>query len=51
MVKVIKRTGQILDFDLNKIVMAIKMAMAETKISVDETLAQGIGTLIQEEFT
>jgi adenosylcobalamin-dependent ribonucleoside-triphosphate reductase len=50
MVKVIKRTGQILDFDLNKIVMAIKMAMAETKISVDETLAQGIGTLIQEEL-
>jgi ribonucleoside-diphosphate reductase alpha chain/ribonucleoside-triphosphate reductase len=50
MVKVLKRTGQITDFDQGKIANAIKMAMAETKNSVDEALAASLSYMIQEEL-
>lgn len=50
MVKVLKRTGQISDFDQGKIANAIKMAMAETKESVDEALAASLSYLIEEEL-
>lgn len=51
MVKVLKRNGQISDFNVEKIVMAIKMAMAETKKSVDDTLAEALGTAIEVELS
>lgn len=50
MVKVLKRNAQTVNFDLDKIIMAIKMAMAETKLSVDDALAERLGTLIEDEL-
>lgn len=49
MLKVIKRNGALVDFDIKKIVTAIEKAMKETKAGVDEILSDKIaGEIIDE---
>ncbi len=50
MITVLKRNGSISDFYSDKIATAIMLAMAETKDSVDEELAQAISLKIKEEL-
>jgi ribonucleoside-diphosphate reductase alpha chain/ribonucleoside-triphosphate reductase len=47
--KVTKRDGTIVDFEVRKIVRAIEKAMKETLQGVDESLCQQIGDRIEEE--
>lgn len=49
--KVEKRNGELVDFDKNKIIVAIKKAMNETTIGVDENLAQEIAGQIENVIT
>lgn len=49
MIKVIKRTGAIVDFDIERIVRAITKAMSETTNGTDERLAKKIAASIQED--
>ncbi|MBF4695952.1 ribonucleoside-triphosphate reductase, adenosylcobalamin-dependent [Fusibacter ferrireducens] len=46
--KVVKRDGTIVDFEIGKIVRAIEKAMLETTIGIDETLCTSIGDAILE---
>lgn len=50
MLKVEKRNGNIVDFDNEKIEIAIGKAMKETEKGLDEALAKQIAELIREEF-
>ncbi len=47
MLKVLKRNGTIVSFDVNKIVTAISLSMAETKADVDSDLAKSIGERVE----
>jgi ribonucleoside-diphosphate reductase alpha chain/ribonucleoside-triphosphate reductase len=49
-IKVLKRNDKIKDFNVNKIITAIQLSMAETKKSVDTTLAQTIGNEIEKKL-
>lgn len=48
MLKVLKRNGSIVSFDVNKIVTAISLSMAETKADVDPELAKSIGERVEK---
>ena len=48
--KIIKRDGRIVDFDLDRIVNAINKAMAETFAGVDNELSVSIATSIADEL-
>lgn len=50
MLKVIKRNGALVDFDIEKIVTAIGKAMKETKAGVDEILSEKIANEIINEL-
>ena len=50
MLKVEKRNGNIVDFENEKIEIAISKAMKETEKGLDESLAKEIAELINEEF-
>lgn len=50
MIKILKRTGMIVDFTVSKIENAIVKAMKETKKGVDIELAQKIAAEIENEF-
>ncbi|MDO5725118.1 MAG: adenosylcobalamin-dependent ribonucleoside-diphosphate reductase [Tissierellia bacterium] len=50
MLKVIKRNGSIVDFEIEKIVIAIMKAMRETEIGEDEVIAKSIAEKIYEKF-
>lgn len=49
MVKVIKRDGREVEFDKQKIVNAITLAMVRTDLGVDHVLAQAIADKIEDE--
>ncbi|NLJ59058.1 MAG: ribonucleoside-triphosphate reductase, adenosylcobalamin-dependent, partial [Tissierellia bacterium] len=51
MIKILKRTGNYVDFNSEKISNAIIKAMKETKDGVDEELAKEISLKIQEELS
>ena len=51
MLKVEKRNGQIVDFEAEKIAIAVKKAMNETEKGVDEDLAKSIGENAIEAFS
>lgn len=50
MLKVIKRDGREVDFNISKIINAIKKAMAETTMGIDEELSVEIATEVQKEI-
>ena len=50
MIKVLKRNGSITNFDIDKIITAITLCMAETKESIDKTLANNIAKEIESEL-
>lgn len=50
MLKVVKRNGNVVDFEMEKIVVAITKAMMETDAGVDETIANEIAQTIEEKF-
>lgn len=50
MIKILKRTGNFVDFNSDKISNAIMKAMKETKDGVDEELAKEISLKIQQEI-
>ncbi|TCK87963.1 ribonucleoside-diphosphate reductase alpha chain/ribonucleoside-triphosphate reductase [Natranaerovirga hydrolytica] len=50
MLKVIKRNGNVVDFDQQKIITAIKLSMAETKDGVDASLAQEVYKRIEKDL-
>jgi ribonucleoside-diphosphate reductase alpha chain/ribonucleoside-triphosphate reductase len=49
--KCIKRNNKIVDFDKNKIIMAIESAMNETESGIDSNIAIEIATIIENKFT
>lgn len=50
MLKVVKRNGNVVDFEMEKIVLAITKAMMETDTGVDEAIANEIAQTIEEKF-
>lgn len=48
--QVIKRDGRIVDFDINRIINAINLAMMETKDGIDNNLSKQIADQIQNEI-
>ena len=48
--KVRKRNGNLVDFESEKIVIAIKKAMAETDAGVDSEIARAIAQTIEDKF-
>lgn len=50
MLTVLKRNGQVVNFDVKKIETAIKLSMAETKDNVDEVMAAEIGHMVVSEL-
>ena len=46
--KVVKRDGTVVDFEIGKIVRAIEKAMLETTVGIDESLCISIGDAILE---
>ena len=50
MIRILKRTGNFVDFNAEKISNAIIKAMKETKDGVDEKLAKEISFKIEEEL-
>ena len=50
MLKVEKRNGSVVDFENEKIMIAISKAMRETEEGLDEDLATEIAENIEEEF-
>ena len=51
MIRILKRTGNFVDFNADKISNAIMKAMKETKDGVDEELAKEISLKIEEELS
>lgn len=50
MLKVEKRNGNIVDFENEKIEIAVGKAMKETERGLDEELAKKIAQLVREQF-
>ncbi len=50
MIKVEKRSKEIVNFDPSKIVVAITKAMSETELGIDERLAKKIASKVNNEF-
>ena len=50
MIKVEKRSKEIVNFDPSKIVVAITKAMSETELGIDERLAKKIASKVSDEF-
>ncbi|NLY19888.1 MAG: adenosylcobalamin-dependent ribonucleoside-diphosphate reductase [Tissierellia bacterium] len=50
MLKVVKRNGNVVDFEIEKIVIAISKAMKETDAGVDEKVAQDVAKTIEDMF-
>ena len=48
--KVRKRSGKIVDFNIDKIVNAIEMAMNETKEGINQEISHSIAKQIENEF-
>ena len=50
MIKVEKRSGEVVEFNPNNIVAAITKAMSETELGIDERLAKKISSKVLSEF-
>ena len=50
MVQVIKRDGREVDFETQKIVIAVEKAMKETEKGIDETAAKEVGEAVHEKY-
>ncbi|GKX29515.1 adenosylcobalamin-dependent ribonucleoside-triphosphate reductase [Vallitalea longa] len=50
MIKVLKRNGSITNFNINKIITAITLCMAETKANIDNALADSVAKKVEKKL-